>query len=249
MEVHKHPHHVAHTKKWFEYLLEFVMLFLAVYLGFVAENIREGHVEKEREMQYIKSFYEDISGDQNKLQDLLSFMNLLQKAADTLPVLLKHANIKTPANDIYYYIRQLYRTPVINLYTTDRTYVQLRNSGGMRLIESKQLSDSIISYNKFIESIQHLFLKVTDQKYKFRESVAPLLDGSEYSKVVNSSSNYIIPKENIYLKSNDPIAINNGLLYISDISFISKITRGNVIQLINKAENIKKFISVKYDIK
>ena len=38
MEVHKHPHHVTHKKKWAEYLLEFFMLFLAVFLGFLAEN-------------------------------------------------------------------------------------------------------------------------------------------------------------------------------------------------------------------
>jgi hypothetical protein len=34
MEVH-HPHHPAHKKNWSEYLLEFVMLFTAVTLGFV----------------------------------------------------------------------------------------------------------------------------------------------------------------------------------------------------------------------
>jgi len=34
MEVHKHPHHVMHKKKWGEYVLEFLMLFLAVFLGF-----------------------------------------------------------------------------------------------------------------------------------------------------------------------------------------------------------------------
>ncbi len=33
MEVHKHPHHVTHKKKWGEYLLEFIMLFLAVWMG------------------------------------------------------------------------------------------------------------------------------------------------------------------------------------------------------------------------
>ncbi len=33
MEVHKHPHHVTHKKKWGEYLLEFFMLFFAVFLG------------------------------------------------------------------------------------------------------------------------------------------------------------------------------------------------------------------------
>lgn len=41
MEVHKHPHHVTHKKKWGEYFLEFLMLFLAVFLGFLAENFRE----------------------------------------------------------------------------------------------------------------------------------------------------------------------------------------------------------------
>ena len=45
MEVHKHPHHVTHKKKWGEYFLEFLMLFLAVFLGFIAENQREHIVE------------------------------------------------------------------------------------------------------------------------------------------------------------------------------------------------------------
>ena len=49
MEVHKHPHHITHKKKWGEYLLEFFMLFLAVFLGFVAENFREHQVEHQRE--------------------------------------------------------------------------------------------------------------------------------------------------------------------------------------------------------
>ena len=57
MEVHKHPHHVMHSKKWGEYLLEFFMLFLAVFLGFVAENYREHLINKEHEHQYIVSLY------------------------------------------------------------------------------------------------------------------------------------------------------------------------------------------------
>src|ERR1044071_6020954 len=59
MEVHKHPHHVTHKKKWGEYLLEFLMLFLAVFLGFVAENIREHNVEREREKELAISFYNE----------------------------------------------------------------------------------------------------------------------------------------------------------------------------------------------
>jgi hypothetical protein len=52
MEVHKHPDHVTHKKNWKEYLLEFFMLFFAVFLGFVAQNIREHIVEKDRAKQY-----------------------------------------------------------------------------------------------------------------------------------------------------------------------------------------------------
>src|SRR3982750_4314445 len=52
MEVHKHPHHVTHKKKWGEYFLEFLMLFLAVTLGFIAENIREHIAEHNRAEEY-----------------------------------------------------------------------------------------------------------------------------------------------------------------------------------------------------
>src|SRR4051812_33587545 len=60
MEVHKHPHHVTHKKKWTEYLLEFFMLFLAVFLGFIAENIRETNVEHEREKEYAAELYKEL---------------------------------------------------------------------------------------------------------------------------------------------------------------------------------------------
>src|SRR5664279_12127 len=63
MEVHKHPHDITHKKKWGEYLLEFLMLFLAVFLGFVAENIRETSVEHDREKEYMVTMLEDLKTD------------------------------------------------------------------------------------------------------------------------------------------------------------------------------------------
>ena len=39
MEVHRHAH--TDRKKWAHYLWEFLMLFLAVFCGFLAENQRE----------------------------------------------------------------------------------------------------------------------------------------------------------------------------------------------------------------
>src|SRR3954464_15698984 len=63
MEVHKHPHHVTHKKKWGEYLLEFFMLFLAVFLGFIAENQREHIVEHQREKKFARRLLSDLRQD------------------------------------------------------------------------------------------------------------------------------------------------------------------------------------------
>jgi len=62
MEVlHPHSHHGP--KKWKEHFLEFFMLFLAVSLGFFAENQREHYVERHRETQYMESLVEDLKND------------------------------------------------------------------------------------------------------------------------------------------------------------------------------------------
>ena len=60
MEVHHHPD-LQHKKKNFkEYFLEFLMIFLAVTLGFFAENIRERIKDSEQGEQYIQSLVEDL---------------------------------------------------------------------------------------------------------------------------------------------------------------------------------------------
>lgn len=69
MEVHHHSHH---PKKWKEYITEFFMLFLAVSLGFFAENLREEHVEKEREHELAKSLYAEMKADSIDLEHAIN---------------------------------------------------------------------------------------------------------------------------------------------------------------------------------
>src|SRR5512138_2766177 len=71
MEVHHHSH--TERKKWTHYIWEFLMLFLAVFCGFLAENFREHQVEKNRASQYIRSFYEDLKNDTTRINNLLAF--------------------------------------------------------------------------------------------------------------------------------------------------------------------------------
>ena len=66
MEVH-HPHHPTHKKKWSEYIIEFVMLFTAVTLGFFAENIREGIAEKHKKQELLAAVVRDFKTDKEEL--------------------------------------------------------------------------------------------------------------------------------------------------------------------------------------
>ena len=66
MEVHHHPIPIgSHTsrKKWTHYFWEFLMLFLAVFCGFLAENFREHKVEGLRAKEFARSLIQDLNND------------------------------------------------------------------------------------------------------------------------------------------------------------------------------------------
>jgi len=94
MEVHHHVHPAtggAHSsrQKWTHYLWEFVMLFLAVFCGFLAENFREHQVEHRREKAYIKSLIKDVELDIISLRHSSGVRKRYINYYDSLVFLLK----------------------------------------------------------------------------------------------------------------------------------------------------------------
>src|SRR5436190_24286711 len=61
MEVHHHPN--VEKKNFKEYLLEGLMMFLAVTMGFFAENIRENISDREKEKDLMQSLIMDLKED------------------------------------------------------------------------------------------------------------------------------------------------------------------------------------------
>ena len=58
MELHAHTH--TPRKKWTHYFWEFLMLFLAVFCGFLAEYQLDHKIERDREKKFIQTFIEDL---------------------------------------------------------------------------------------------------------------------------------------------------------------------------------------------
>ena len=103
MEVH-HPHHPTHKKKWSEYIIEFVMLFAAVTLGFFAENVREHQVEKHREISYLKNVHEDLQLDLKNIDTVMSQNTVRLQAMDTLFQAINNNTIPTKTFTIIFEI-------------------------------------------------------------------------------------------------------------------------------------------------
>ncbi len=247
MEVHQHAH--TPRKKWTHYFWEFFMLFLAVTLGFFVENQREHFIEHKREKQYIQSFYEDLTADEYDLQNNIQYLRAQVQDADSLQILLKNATTTQPANHIYMYLREITRSSLALFYPNDRTIVQLRNAGGMRLIKNKAVSDSMVGYYRTIEIIQFLSENALTNKNSLREKYMPLLNAEDFGKIIDSTSEISNPSETLHLRKADPDIINSCLIEVNRIKAISGTLAIRMRGLKEKAARIKEFIKNEYHLK
>jgi hypothetical protein len=145
MEVHHHSHH---PKKWKEYITEFLMLFLAVSLGFMAENIREHQIEKHREIAYLQNVHEDLKLDLKSMDTVLSQNNSRLALLDTFYLAIQ--NNAATNEDAYYYIRNL-----VLRATFESSHVgldQIKSAGGLRMVKNKEIVTGIQEYERMLES-------------------------------------------------------------------------------------------------
>ena len=157
MEVHHHAHDPAaphHKKNWKNYFWEFLMLFLAVFCGFLAEYHREHTIEKDREKQYIASMMADMVEDSTKLNVTLQFCNRQVNGFDSLLQNIYNRPYTDSSLKVMYRLQLKYTHTRSLTRFTKRTITQLKNSGGLRLIRNKAASDTIILYSEDCEQIE-----------------------------------------------------------------------------------------------
>ena len=83
------------------------MLFLAVTLGFLVENQREHFVEHKKEIQYIRSYIEDLHTDIKELDSMIGHCKQRNQMADSLSFMLDSPDRSVYGKDIYYNARML----------------------------------------------------------------------------------------------------------------------------------------------
>jgi hypothetical protein len=148
MEVHKHPHHVMHKKKWNEYLLEFFMLFLAVFLGFIAENIREHYAEKKHEKEFALQLSEGLQQDTASLSFILRANKIEKADYDSLLLFLALPDNEEKWKGIYRHIENINGSP--QFVSHQVSIEQVQNIGALRYFKNKEIVRQIAEYKYWI---------------------------------------------------------------------------------------------------
>src|SRR5579872_2096738 len=87
MEVHHHPE--VEKKGFKEYILEGLMIFIAVMMGFFAESIRENITAKEHVEQLCRGLMQDLKTDTANLDKLITSQKTFLKNDDSLMLILE----------------------------------------------------------------------------------------------------------------------------------------------------------------
>ena len=186
MEVHAHTH--TPRKKWTHYFWEFLMLFLAVFCGFLAEYQLEHKIEKNRERQFINSLVNDIKADTARLNILIINRTARESRLDSLGLLLNRPFPENYTKEIYFFAVTAARTNTIRFIPNDGTIQQLKNSGGMRLIRKHNVADSIAKYDVTVRFLSRQGELEEALIQSYRESAANIFDARIFDQMLDSNN-------------------------------------------------------------
>jgi hypothetical protein len=164
MEVHHHPD-LHHKRKQFkEYFFEFLMIFLAVTLGFFAENLRERITESDREKNFARELYIELKDDSTVINNKVLLRIDKEKEMDYLSAyFLDSALNELPKYFYPAFAKDLYLINSYSFEPKDGILSQLRNSGAILSFKNIELQKLLGNLSVSINNIRYR----NEQEYQF----------------------------------------------------------------------------------
>ena len=199
MEVHHHTHH---PKKWKEYFWEFFMLFLAVFCGFLAEIQLEHYIERQKEKQYINYLTVELKQDLISLDESNREIEKNIQRLDTLIKIIARGEQNQKSADLYYLARIGSRLGALAL--NDFTIMQLKYSGGFRLVRDLKVAKQIGLHYGRLATIEKLYNIDTNEADAYRKMALNIFDPLVFDGLVNSANQITRPDYNPPYIESDP---------------------------------------------
>src|SRR5688572_16385748 len=192
MEVHAHTH--ASRKKWTQYFWEFLMLFLAVFCGFLAEYQLEHKIEKDRAKELAASFYQELRSDANALTTVKNFRQKKYEALKYLQNYFEDSSIVDCSQS--FTIKMMYGFFTFSpsfFEPGDAILEQLKNSGSLRYFKSKELQKLT---GDLSIAIANLRKRNAFEEVYYRDHIWPFLlkyaDMKWYDAIASKSKEFIV---------------------------------------------------------
>lgn len=242
--MHIHPPHKSGSN-FKEHFIHFLMLFLAVLLGALAENFRENFIEKNKEHEYLNSLIFDLSQDTTRLNSCINSRFEKNNNASKLISLLSQPLIAN-TKDIYYLTRIM--TRVESFEGVDGTLNQLQYSGGFSVIENQKIIKEINNY-LYLRKTVYNFNNIEETiLLQLRNSTSQVVKAEVFSEMLNPELNknykyFIKPLDKEEpLFSYDKTKLNNLIYWISSEKGNQALSLNQMQLLKNKGNELIKLI-------
>ena len=230
--------------------VKFLMIFFAVTMGFIAENIRENIVNREKEKHYIKSIIANLKTDTANISLSIHMQNLLIKKMETvLKIPVEKLDDLSMQDALYQNLVPFYASSWI-FVQTNNTVTQLKNAGGFNVFANQKTVDSISAVYYYYDS----WIKINSDLYM-----------KSYEKTNDIATQLIRLPESLYsfddtmhipTPSNNKIVIQQNIILFEQLYSNIRFQKGELIVCIEtekeyfqKVERLLKLLQADYDLK
>jgi hypothetical protein len=241
MEVHHHPH--VEKKNFKEYLLEGLMIFIAVTLGFFAESYRESLNDRTKENEFMTSIVKDLESDTATYASYAKNNAEIYATIDTLTTLMNSSERNTQLSKIYFLARILTLKLLLHFPTT-RTYDQMKSSGQLRIIGKPDVADSTSSYYNSLEIMNSFNEVLLAHDYDYMRMMGKVFDAGILLNILKERKEP--PQKSIKLLTEDPVIINELLTAAQYIYGSLRLAQNITLQRQLSAENLIALIKKEY---
>lgn len=242
-ETHETHQHHAHRKKFRHYIFEFFMLFLAVFCGFLTENLRENKVEKDWEKVYMNNLYQDLKSDTAIYSNYDNYTSEFFNKVDSLVMLMKSPERDTHVSKIYFLARTA-TLKSLTLFPNERTFDQMKYSGYLRLISNLQVADSVSSYYNSLKCIVFFNEIIKDCLSDFRTVMGKVFDAEILFKILKEDKEQKSGSAKLF--TNDALVINDLLTKAQYLYGSSLLQKDKGMKCSHSAQSLIELIKKEY---
>jgi len=243
-------HADADRKGWRAYAGEFVMLFLAVSLGFVVDNYREYLSERDRERILMRQVVEDLRADKIKADTNLGRRAWRHAKMDSLLDLHEQGVAESRLSELYY-LTQVVRNRYLFIPTRG-AFGQLENAGGQQLITNQKVLRALQEYRTAVDDVEEMQKLEEDQIQRYRNG--PLLrmfDPAVLRRITHQDVEDLDrradrPTGPLRLIDTSPVTLNEFFTLALNMRSFNMTSTRMVTNLSRRAEQVANLVTAEY---